>query len=240
MQDKYAGDVGDFGKFVLLNELLKTSDRQLRLGINWYRVTRPEKGNNDGRHVGYLDPKNSRAEQFQACNPIIYSKLKNLVETNDRSVEALERTLILPTNTIFFSTPLPYNSIDMKTRVSARNEWLSASVDKLKSADLLFLDPDNGIASDKVRKTQARSIKYTFVDELQSYSQHHDLVIQKFTNTQKRLGPSTKVRLLRFERVSVRYYAFFFKPRAEQMVLKLFHRLIATPFNCLFGKPDCD
>ena len=35
MQDRYAGDVGDFGKFSLLKEL---SRRGLSIGINWYKT----------------------------------------------------------------------------------------------------------------------------------------------------------------------------------------------------------
>ena len=34
MQDCYAGDIGDYGKFVLLRELNKQG---LSIGINWYK-----------------------------------------------------------------------------------------------------------------------------------------------------------------------------------------------------------
>lgn len=48
MQDRYAGDVGDFGKFVMLRKLSGLLGPEQTLGINWYRVTNPEP-NNDGR-----------------------------------------------------------------------------------------------------------------------------------------------------------------------------------------------
>ena len=35
MQDRYAGDIGDFGKFALLNELYTQG---LSIGINWYKT----------------------------------------------------------------------------------------------------------------------------------------------------------------------------------------------------------
>ncbi|MBP7186237.1 MAG: hypothetical protein KBA55_05630 [Ruminococcus sp.] len=32
MQDRYAGDIGDYGKFILLRKL----SEKFRIGINWY------------------------------------------------------------------------------------------------------------------------------------------------------------------------------------------------------------
>ena len=50
MQDKYAGDVGDFGKFALLRALC--DGRQL--GICWYRTDSVLETTNDGKHLDYL------------------------------------------------------------------------------------------------------------------------------------------------------------------------------------------
>jgi hypothetical protein len=60
MQDRYAGDVGDFIKLGLLRHIARTSESQigaLRPGINWY-LTGDEAHNQDGKHTGYLDLKN--------------------------------------------------------------------------------------------------------------------------------------------------------------------------------------
>lgn len=35
MQDCYAGDIGDYGKFALLRELCKQG---LSIGVNWYKT----------------------------------------------------------------------------------------------------------------------------------------------------------------------------------------------------------
>jgi hypothetical protein len=51
MQDRYSGDVGDFGKFGLLRHILNGS--QLKLGINWYLFPN-EDHNEDGRFINYL------------------------------------------------------------------------------------------------------------------------------------------------------------------------------------------
>ena len=39
MQDRYAGDIGDFGKFALLKEL---ENQGLSVGVNWYKINQPD------------------------------------------------------------------------------------------------------------------------------------------------------------------------------------------------------
>ena len=51
MQDRYAEDVGDFGKLGMLRCM---EDVGLKVGINWYLVG-AESHNNDGKHIGYLE-----------------------------------------------------------------------------------------------------------------------------------------------------------------------------------------
>lgn len=53
MQNRYVGDIGDFGKLGLLRQLSKTG---LSVGVNWY-LTPDETHNGDGRHIGYLESK---------------------------------------------------------------------------------------------------------------------------------------------------------------------------------------
>ena len=35
MQDRYAGDIGDFGKIALLQQI---REKGLTIGVNWYKV----------------------------------------------------------------------------------------------------------------------------------------------------------------------------------------------------------
>ena len=60
MQDRYAGDIGDFVKLGLLRALSPGR----KLGIAWYRFP-DEDHNGDGRHVGYLD----RPEAYSSFDP---------------------------------------------------------------------------------------------------------------------------------------------------------------------------
>jgi len=59
MQDRYAGDVGDFGKFGMLRCIENTG---LRVGVNWYLVG-DESHNNDGKHIGYLED-----DKYRGCD----------------------------------------------------------------------------------------------------------------------------------------------------------------------------
>lgn len=52
MQDKYVGDVGDFGKYGLLRALFSNSP--FKLGVNWCLVEKEDK-KNDGKHTAYLN-----------------------------------------------------------------------------------------------------------------------------------------------------------------------------------------
>ncbi len=246
MQDKYSGDVGDFGKFILLRKLIEVGG-PLRLGINWYRVTRPENLNNDGRHVAYLHPDNPIAATFRQADPLVWSTLGAIVKANTRSIQALEACGLLPARSVYFSKPVPYGATSRAQRVVERQQWFSESLVLLAPADVILLDPDNGIGSASVRMTQTRAIKYALEQEICGYAGEHDLVIvynhrdhsprrqylRKFNRVRSKLGPSTRLRLLHFKRFSARDYAFFFKPNMRGLVGQVFDGLTSAPFDFL-------
>jgi hypothetical protein len=67
VQDRYAGDVGDFLKLGLLRQLIASGDSppSLRLGVVWYLVP-DEAHNSDGRHVGYLSAGSTAGRSLRA------------------------------------------------------------------------------------------------------------------------------------------------------------------------------
>lgn len=70
MQDRYAGDVGDFVKLGLLRALSSGK----RLGVSWYRF--PDEGHNgDGRHIGYFD----QPLQYEALDSELFHHLREVV-----------------------------------------------------------------------------------------------------------------------------------------------------------------
>jgi hypothetical protein len=70
MQNRYAGDVGDFMKFGLLRHLAappEAGGAGLSVGLNWY-LAPDEDHNADGKHIAYLDPSNRQHQSLAACN----------------------------------------------------------------------------------------------------------------------------------------------------------------------------
>jgi hypothetical protein len=133
MQDRYAGDVGDFGKLALLRVLAPNR----RLGICWYLTDGGREVNSDGRYLGYLD----RPGRFRNLDAELFDALRHyrdeLRAGRRRSVESLEQLDLLPRTTLFHRALCP--------RASARTAWASEMLASMGDADLVFLDPDNGL-----------------------------------------------------------------------------------------------
>ena len=110
MQDRYAGDIGDFGKFSLLSELAKQG---LSIGVNWYK-TEPltAETNNDGR---YIDIPRSLRE----CNPALADKLSVISKCEDRSIQALKEARLIP-RAVYYSEP-----VSVSNRVDWHNQALA-------------------------------------------------------------------------------------------------------------------
>jgi hypothetical protein len=135
VQDRYAGDVGDFGKLALLRALAPGR----RLGVCWYRTDGAGETNNDGRHLGYLE----RPARFRHLDPSAFDALQAFLvavhaEELPRAVASLESLGLLPDGSLFHGTlcPRPW---------AARQRWAAEMIAAVDSADLVFLDPDNGL-----------------------------------------------------------------------------------------------
>src|SRR5438105_10269910 len=87
MQDRYAGDVGDFGKFALLRAL---SDGR-SLAVLWYRCSGGGERNNDGRHISYLKQPN----RFRHLDHEVFDAMAGIVLSRQRSLTALEAASLL-------------------------------------------------------------------------------------------------------------------------------------------------
>jgi hypothetical protein len=172
MQDRYAGDIGDFFKLGLLRSL--TSASALSLGVIWFRIPSDVLGN-DGHFVGYLRDKLA----FRACDPELYDALGKLVERGKRSIAAIERASLLQPGTLYFSPTCPGESKHPPSRRwELRRKWFAKGVARLLGRDLIFLDPDNGLEISSVRRGSLSSRKYVFYEELDQLCQAgHSIVI---------------------------------------------------------------
>lgn len=135
VQDRYAGDIGDFGKFALLRALAPGR----RLGICWYRTDGSGESNNDGRHLAYL----RRPDRFRQLDPECFDALGSFVEDFRadrcrRAIESLEALALLPSDSLFHGKLCPGLPV-------ARQDWAARMVKSMEGANLIFLDPDNGL-----------------------------------------------------------------------------------------------
>ena len=168
MQDRYVGDVGDFANNGLLRwlcgkpELDKTHKDspagKLKLGVVWYlnEPTKSQLKNGDGKRINYLctslicGPENRR--DYRKCDPFLYDILKDIVERGNRNVEAVQEGEVLPKDTAYYKALLTLQ-ID-------RTEWLRRALQKTEGAEIIFVNPDKGIASEKLRTKHSREHVY--------------------------------------------------------------------------------
>ncbi len=149
MQDRYAGDVGDFLKYALLHWLCAAdaSHPALRLGVVWYLVP-DEDHNADGKHVSYLNPAHREAAQLRTMAPDLYDRLATVVQSGQRSVAAIEAAGVLPAGTATLASPLDFRDLARwarRERLARRRSRLDRALAATSDCDLIFADPDNGI-----------------------------------------------------------------------------------------------
>ena len=169
VQNKYVGDIGDFCKLGLLRWLSgmhpETSSTKFSLGVGWYAV--PDDfdppANRDGRHISYLGLGHDKGDNIiqtpgtkllKHLDTDLWDKLKDAVGDNKidrRHISTLEAILGTKGSCEFHRATLP-TTLDWRERPKLRQEWAGGMVECLQNRDLLFLDPDNALASKLVKK----------------------------------------------------------------------------------------
>lgn len=135
VQDRYAGDVGDFVKLGLLRAL--SPGRQL--GVAWYRYP-DESHNGDGRHITYLD----QPHRYEHLDPALFRHLRNITK-DARSINSLLPVL---EGAISSDESVDSSMISAHERRTWRTAWFKHVMESLSPCDLVFADPDNGIIDD--------------------------------------------------------------------------------------------
>jgi hypothetical protein len=130
MQDRYAGDLGDFLKLGLLRWLVAPSFETppLRLGVVWY-LAPDESHNAGGKHVAYLDPQSSAGRQLRPLDPDLYDRLTAMVAEGVRSVAQLEAFGVLPAGSRSFGDLLQFGDLAPSANVSDQGNPSSAIIE---------------------------------------------------------------------------------------------------------------
>ena len=174
MQDRYVGDVGDFGKYGLLRWLTgetgqKPKEQPLQLGVVWW-MNNEEKDTGYGGVIGYLSKTPRNESKFRACDPCLYLHLKQLVFSDRREVRAVQNSGILPKDTLFSCEELPHVCDGKKDYAIVRNyrkSWLKRARKRMEGASLIFVDPDVGI---NFHNKSTSDPKYVTMNELRKLS----------------------------------------------------------------------
>lgn len=222
MQNRYAGDIGDYGKIGLLRMF---ADLGFKIGINWY-LTPDESHNEDGRITYYLEQ-----ERFRKCDPALWDALRQIVHSGNRSVAALQSAQLLQAK--YYDKPLDFSSTTGKgERRALRSDWHKNALDMLHDCDLVFCDPDNGLIVPSAKDTK-KSNKFVLLEELVDFYQSGSSVIyyqhqarrpdefyfQQHQQLTKTLGFEDAAAWgLKFFTASCRYYFFLVHPEHTPLI----------------------
>ena len=251
MQNKYVADIGDFGKYGLLRFLSgATSDDDspaLKLGLIWY-LYHDDNCNNDGRHTSYVKrtPTEDKSE-FRDCDPELWEGLRDLVMRDARCIHCAEQANLLPEGTCYSGNSLHFTiRVPRQMRVQTREPWWQGALLDTKDADLVCVDPDNGLTGDE-KMYLKNGPKFTYVPDLkslwnrgQSLVVYHHLGMNKPGADQVReVGTILKNELegeptpvpLWFSRGTARLFFVIPRPEHEELLVNRVRSLTQSPWG---------
>ena len=151
MRNQFFADDSDYFKYGLLRII--SSVTKLNVLIAWMLTS--DKNGKDGKFTDYLEYPN----EWEKYDPPLYRELKKLFKENPkREVSLIEKSPILKSME-FYSKPLPSDDDD------ERKLWFN-ELEKSKSKNIIFLDPDNGIEVKSVPYGRKHSFKYLYWHEI--------------------------------------------------------------------------
>lgn len=231
MQNRYAGDLGDYAKCGLLRSLCRDD---WRLGMVWY-LTDDESHNNDGKH--------RPPAVMRDCDPAMFDAFAKIGRR--RSVATLQGIDAWPAHATFFDEPLTWRGV--ADRAAHRRAWLDRALAATRDGDVICVDPDNGLEVASVWRTAAKGPKYAFIDELQPFWRRgQSLVIyqhatrrgstadqarQRIAQLCDGLGRKAAIDVMRFRRGSSRLFLIVSQPRHRRRITQRITAMLATPWS---------
>jgi len=202
MQNRYAGDIGDYGKFGLLRWMYgrHDGDRILATTVLWY-LTPDESHNQDGKHINYLEGQEHAA--FQDADPALFQAMQDVVnDPGGRRVATYPGTGLMPPGTRWHDTPLDFVPRRPAHNEAHRRQWFETALQCCAGAELVICDPDNGMQIKSTNPFRSkRGNKYVAIEELRQVGQLHPrptiIVYQHRSRTQIVAQVDNGLRMLR-------------------------------------------
>lgn len=177
MQDEYVGDIGDYVKYSLLRAFAD-GDPKLRIGVNWYLTHRDQVDDPDD-YAGQITSYLGQPKIWRELDPDVFDGLRSVtldekgaVRTlaGGRTVAAVQGLKFWPAGTSFVPVRIAWDAtpaVPWEGRRDLRESWHKAALKELAGADVVFLDPDNGV---RVAGLYGRKgPKYAAPDEVGGY-----------------------------------------------------------------------
>lgn len=240
MQERYMGDIGDFGKYGLLRALTGPADEDgpLRLGVVWYLA--PPERNRDGEQRDYLRSGHRTGEMLRSCDPGLFLRMMGMEAPQNRLVSEIRNLEILPEDTEFHEELLDPRSLKRRkgeritqVREQEREAWNRRAMERTRDCQVVFLDPDNGLEPGNVGPGTLRARKYAFYGEVQAYLERgQSVIVYHHLNRAARAATQIHQRQLDiFSRMRRRALAMRYhrgSPRAFILVPQAEHRVVLT------------
>lgn len=234
MQNRYTGDIGDFGKFLLLKSLFPNES----IATIWYLYP-DESHNTDGSHT-VEDNNINIYHHCRAIDPAM-SELFNIIhKQSNRHVELFETYPVL-VNAHYFKEPVLGEGRDY------RRQWLIRAMYFIEETQsrVVCLDPDNGIEpASMVKLTTSKQGKYAAFSEIEVFFKigcvDHVVIYQHFhrqsTHETQMQEAKTKfetlyegravVRIIRHNPVQARFYIILSKHPHQLKLIRLLEHLM--------------
>jgi len=217
----------------------------MRLGVLWYLV--PDERNHDGRHINYLAPTPDFCRLYRSCDESLYDVMGQLVSKGSRSVALVQQHRLLPADTVYHSEPLNYYDIPKQARIELRARWLASAHNTVAGADVVFIDPDNGLET-TLDRYSPKGPKFVYYDDLISLAgagkslviyQHacrkgcfDDQIRRRLDELRKHFGRDDgKYSALRFRRISPRAFLFVLAKAHRREIQSRLGRFVNGPWR---------
>ena len=126
------------------------------------------------------------AGAMAASDPILFDTLAEIVTSNRRNIQALETANLLP-GALFASEVIPTDGLPAQ-RKRARHKWFVRIKDRLADADLVFVDPDNGIEPAGFSYGSSKAGKSVLLSELRELAKPGRCLIVYHHHTRRKGG----------------------------------------------------
>lgn len=173
MQDRFVGDIGDFANHGILRALCGKPEKPvhgLKLGVVEY-FNKPsgkdlEKG--AGNHIEFLKVLEYNKSKYQVCDPKLYDALRklvgdSLVSGTELKIDSERARTLLPVDERYYDVRIP---------VGDRHNWLKGALQKTADANVIFVNPDNGIRVKIKDKEGKRKERIVELEEKTNSCQH--------------------------------------------------------------------